>query len=124
LVQAISGLGGILQHACSWALSNLGSIAFHQGRYDEAVIFYSESLILCRDGGYRLVAERCLKGMAGAACATGYYEKAARLFGAAELLQETLGWPSYPPDKVYYDKCVVSTRAALGGAAFAVAWAV
>ena len=61
--------------------------------------------------------------MARVASATGRCERAARLFGAAELLRETLGHHFAPPVQADHDKYVASARAGLEERAFAAAWA-
>ena len=70
-----------------------------------------------------MIAE-CLGGLARAVCARAEYGRSARLFGAAEALEETLGSGSaeWFADQTGDDRLVASARAALGDAAFAAAW--
>ncbi len=107
----------------AYALSRLGFVAVHQSNYGQAAASFTESLIVCRETGNRWISEECLEGFARVASAKGECEKAARLFGAAEVLREAVGWHPAPPDQAYHDQCVASARAGLEETAFAAAWA-
>jgi non-specific serine/threonine protein kinase len=61
--------------------------------------------------------------LASLACVAQQYERAARLFGAANHLRDALGLRSKPADQECYDHHATTTRAGLGEAAFAAAWA-
>jgi hypothetical protein len=61
------------------------------------------------------------EGLARLASAKGQRDRAARLFGAAELLRETLGY--HASDQADHDKYVASARAGVAETAFAAAWA-
>ena len=61
--------------------------------------------------------------MAGLAGRSGQPERAARLFGAAELLYEASVTRLEYPDQVEYDRNVAAVRAQLDEATFAAAWA-
>jgi non-specific serine/threonine protein kinase len=65
-----------------------------------------------------------LGGLARAVCPRGEYGRAARLFGAAEAFEETLGGGSaeWWADQTEDDRRVASARAGLGEAAFGAAW--
>jgi tetratricopeptide (TPR) repeat protein len=101
----------------------LGSVALDQGDYKRASAFFVQGLSLCGELGDKYISQQCLQGLARAASGTGHYERAVRLFGAAEVLRETLGFHSYPVDQAGHDQCVISTRAAFGDDAFAAVWA-
>ncbi len=107
----------------AFVLRNLGKVALHQSESGRATVYFRESLILSREIGDRWLSEEGLEGFAAVASATGHYERAARLLGAADQLREILGWHPSPPDQVDYDECTASTRAALGNTAFSAAWA-
>jgi hypothetical protein len=49
-------------------------------------------------------------------------ERAARLWGAAEALRESLVWPLPPNERAEYDRHRSAAREALGDEAFADAW--
>jgi predicted ATPase len=97
-------------------------VSLRQRHYDQAAASFAESLILCGEAGTRWVSEECLEGLARVASATGHYERAARLFGAAEVLRETVGWVPDPHDQADHDQYVASARAGLAETAFAAAW--
>jgi hypothetical protein len=61
-------------------------------------------------------------GLAVVAYAQEHHGKAARLFGAAEVLRDTLGFRPYPSDQAYYEQCIDSARAALGDTGYEAAW--
>jgi predicted ATPase/class 3 adenylate cyclase len=102
---------------------SLGNLAVDQGDYGQAAAFFAKSLDLCAELGDRWISEQCLEGWARMASATGHYEQTARLFGAAEALRETLGFRFSTAERTDHDQCAVSTRTAIGDAAFAAAWA-
>jgi len=108
----------------TWSLRGLGLLALLKGDYGQARAYYAESLSLCREVRTPGVIKECLDGLAQAACEQGEFERAARLFGAVKALEETLGGVSVDwIDPSDHDRRVASTRAGLGDAAFAHAWA-
>ena len=106
-----------------YALSRLGFVFVHQSDYGRAAASFTESLPLSRETGSRWISADCLEGLARIASAKGQCEHAARLFGAAEVQRETVGWNLSPPDQPYHDRSMASARAGLEEAAFAAAWA-
>jgi non-specific serine/threonine protein kinase len=112
------------KYGIAYALSRFArDVTLRQGHYDQAAASFAESLIVCREVGHSWISEESVDGLGRVASATGRYERAARLFGAAEVLRETVGWHLTPPDQADHDKYVASARAALAEAAFATAWA-
>lgn len=107
----------------AYALRNLGHVALKLEDPQRAMQFYAEGLALCRSVGDRWVTEECLEGLAGAACAQGHYEEAARLFGAAEALHEILHSHHAAPYQADIDRRIATTRARLGDPDFAAALA-
>jgi non-specific serine/threonine protein kinase len=105
----------------AFALRCAGDLALQQSDYGRAAAFFMESLIRCRDVGDRWVSQGCLEGLAGVASAQGHFTRAARLVGAAEVLNESLGYRRHPRYQASYDQHVASTSAALGDAAFVAA---
>ena len=73
------------------ALLNLGLVAVAWKRFDEAEELLFESLAAGRAVGSKEVALYCYVGLASVAAARGESEKAVRLLGAAEVIQEGLG---------------------------------
>ena len=80
---------------------------------------FAESLTTCRELGDRWLSGVCLEEVARLAFAREHYQRAAKLFGAAEELHETLRYHQLPYDKADHDREVAFTRAALGDTAFA-----
>lgn len=107
----------------AYALSRLGFVAVHQSNYGLAEASFTEGLIFCRETDNRWISEECLEGLARLASVKGQCEQAARLFGAAEVLREAVGWHRALPDQAHHDQCVASARAGLEETAFAAAWA-
>ena len=65
-----------------------------------------------------------LIGLAGVATRRGDPERAARLFGAAEALDEAASvTPSFPPTQALYERDLANTRSKLDAQTFAAAWA-
>jgi predicted ATPase/class 3 adenylate cyclase len=110
------------KYTIAYALRNIAVLALHVRDYERAGALFAESLALCR-ATPSWVTEECLVGMAEIACAERRYERAACLFGAGDALHQTLGVRRAPRIQVHYDERVAATRAGLGDAAFATAWA-
>ena len=105
------------------ALRHLGIDHFRRGAYGRAAEHLKQSLTLCKEVRNRWVPVECLHGLASLACVAQQYERAARLFGAANHLRDALGLRSKPADQECYDHHATTTRAGPGEAAFAAAWA-
>jgi len=100
----------------------MGVVSLRQREYSRAGVFFAESLPLCRRGDL-FVTFQCLEGLGCVASARGNYVRAARLFGAAELLRESL---RSRRDREYQRDIAEhmnSAQTALGDTAFASAWA-
>jgi non-specific serine/threonine protein kinase len=104
-------------------LRHLGMDHLRRGAYERAAEHFTQSLNICKEVGNRWVPVECLHGLASLACVAQQYERAARLFGAANQLRDALGFRSKPADQECYDHYTATTRARLGEAAFAAAWA-
>jgi non-specific serine/threonine protein kinase len=105
------------------ALRHLGMDHFRRGAHGRAAEHFKQSLTLCKEVRYRSVPVECLHGLASLACVAQQYERAARLFGAANQLRDALGYRSKPADQKFYDHHTAKTRAGVQEAAFASAWA-
>ncbi len=103
-------------------LGYLGYQALRQGNYEEARSFFSESLTLARGWHKWGVAWR-LEGFAGLAAMEEEPERAARLYGAAQALLDSIGARLDSIDRLGYEQYVATAREHLGEAAFAKAWA-
>jgi non-specific serine/threonine protein kinase len=82
-----------------------------------------ESLVLSKELDYRGGIASCLEGLAGVAAAHKQLVWAAGLWGAAEVLRETVGIPLQPVERTYYERAVADVRARLGEEAFGRAFA-
>jgi len=107
----------------SYTLRCLGLVALQQGDYQRAAEVFTESLRLSREAGFRVTIFECLLGLAGVFSGLKRDDGAARLFGAAEALRESIGHRPAPQDQAHYDRRLASTRSGLGEAAFVAAWA-
>jgi predicted ATPase/DNA-binding CsgD family transcriptional regulator len=104
-------------------LHELGYTALRGGDPVGAAERFRESLDDWRRVGNRRGGALCLTGLAAVASSVGRQHEAARLFGAAEAACQQSGAVLEPTAREAYDDCVARVRAALGGAAFASAWA-
>ncbi len=105
----------------AYSLVSLGRVV--QARGDErAQDLYREGLALCHDIGYREGIAPGLEGVATIAHACGQDERAARLFGAAAALRETLGAPLPLVDLPAHERAVAAVRLALGVDRFTAIW--
>ena len=74
-----------------WAFLELGMLALHERRYDDAVPLLVEALENALRDGVRINVVLSLRGLAAATAVRGDLEAAAHMLGAAEKLQERTG---------------------------------
>jgi predicted ATPase/DNA-binding SARP family transcriptional activator len=122
-------LGRELRHpwvvpAC---LLHLGLLELGEGHPAAARQRITEALMLWRDVGDRRDLTRCLGALGRVAVAESpaleRAHHAARLFGAAEALEEVSGLPVARWEQAEWERAIGSIRSALGEAEFAAAWA-
>ena len=102
----------------------LGLLTVWSGNeHDLAEGFLKEGLALNREIGNWAYGVYCLEGFAGLAGARGQGVRAARLWGAAEALRESIGAPPTPEARPYYERSMAAARAQLGEAAWEAAFA-
>jgi len=89
--------------------------------YAAARIHYQESLILAGEVGKDIIVSS-LEGLASIIAVQGPPAWAARLWGSAEMLRETMGTPIPPIERPSYEQSVDGARAQLGEQLFATAW--
>jgi predicted ATPase len=106
----------------AWALQNLGRVARAQGDHRRATALHLESLALAREMGQKREIAEYLEGLAGLA-AEQEPDRAARLFGAAELVRQEIGAPLPPSEREDYERDVTAARSRLSDEAFAAEWA-
>jgi hypothetical protein len=102
----------------------LGLLTVWSGdEYDLAEGFLTEGLALNREIGNWAYGVYCLEGFAGLAGARGQGVRAARLWGAAEALRESIGAPPTPEARPYYERSMAAAHAQLGEAEWEAAFA-
>jgi predicted ATPase/class 3 adenylate cyclase len=84
---------------------------------------YEEGIAMARKEGNRQTVAFGLQGLARVVAAQGELWWAARLWGAAETLRQTIGAPIAPRERPAYESSVTAVRAQLGEQPFATAWA-
>jgi hypothetical protein len=111
LYERINDRDGMLQ-----PLNNLGYAALLQGRHEEALARFRETIALALEVSYQGAVQFCLEGMAAVHAARGEAERAAALLGAAEVAAADSGMSLEPFEQEVHDRTVVATCAALGDA--------
>jgi predicted ATPase len=114
---------GDQHHALPWAYHGLGETALGQGRLDEAGRHLAQSLALSQTLGDQASIAWCLAGLGSVAALDEKPALAARLWGAAEQLRQSIGCRSAPAARVTYERAQAAARTQLDDAAFAAAWA-
>jgi predicted ATPase/class 3 adenylate cyclase len=104
-------------------LINLGWVARLRGEVAQAEGLQREGLALFRELGDPRRCAEGLEQLANTAGAAGQGHRAARLLGAAGALRETLGAPQPANEREDTEQAVAAARAALGEAAWTVAYA-
>lgn len=129
------GAAGLLQEATVLAregqykpdlarsLVALGRVRLTLGETGLATELLREGLDLFRELEHKLGAAIALEGLAAVSVAQGDGTRAVMQFSAAHALREALGAPLPPVDRPAYDSAVAASRALLGEAVFAGAWA-
>lgn len=101
-----------------YALFNLGSVSCMEGKAEKARSRFTESINIARDlGSSRAIAD-CLDGFGFAEAASENFEKAAKLFGAAEALRESVGFEIQTVDKIFRDHFIEIAKNSIGETAF------
>lgn len=126
--RALAESAAISRETCdNWALSlplrNLGIVAFRQGDCTEAVEFLRETLLILRDLKEKWFISRSLETIAEVFAHQADYGRAARLFGAGEVLREAVGASVLPFYRKDYDCGVEAVRKGLGEKALSANWA-
>ena len=107
----------------AYLLRNWGLAVLYQGQYERAAALCAESLPLSREFGDEQSVAWALEGLGAAAIlGQGLSRRAARLFGAAEVLREHTGTPIPQSDRAFYDRSLQAIRARLEEKAFDTEW--
>jgi tetratricopeptide (TPR) repeat protein len=104
----------------AWACSNLGYIASHQHEPAHAVNWFRRSLTLFQALEDRQGIAACLVRLAATWHTAGQLTHAARLLGAADVIQAA-GGPDQV-DRADYDRILAVVRAQLDDATFTASW--
>jgi predicted ATPase len=99
-------------------LLEMGRVAHAQRNDTRALALCRESLILSRKLDNKSQIAFCLTTLAGVIRSTGHAARAARLFGAAEMLLESLDAVLDPGGSLVYDSDLAAARLQLGEEAF------
>lgn len=111
------------QWGIAWVLSILARVEACNGDCAGALALYEESLEIARKIGSKLNIARCLEGMASVLAIGRDPMRAARYWGAAGALRESIGAPIWPVERASYEISVAATRTLMGERAFVIAWA-
>ena len=106
----------------AFALGELGDLARFQGDYEQAMIFNRESLELFTEQGYRVDIAFSLEALAMIYNEQRRYHLAARLWGCAEYLRESIHSSMPPIYQKDFTEYMEAARSALGAEAFNDAW--
>jgi predicted ATPase len=107
----------------AYGLRGLGDLRALQGHHEQALTCYAESLTQFQGIGERRGIAHALDGLAKLACLRGRARQAAELYGAAQVLRDAVGAGLTAPERRDQAIHLDLTRAALGDASFAAAWA-
>jgi non-specific serine/threonine protein kinase len=103
-------------------LYNLGWIALLQNDRSRAEDLYEESLTLAWDTGMNPIVQSALEGYACLAGAKGEAERAGRLWGASQALQEAKGIPRDTDFLAEADARIAAVRSGMSEGAWEEAW--
>ena len=101
---------------------HLGLMTMMMGTTDQLPAGYGEALRKVWVAGNRVMVGYGLVALAHRAAQRGQIEQAARLWGAAEALHETIGARLAPAARLIDERRMTAARTRLGEAAFAAAW--
>ncbi len=103
-------------------LWNLAGINADLGDTDTAAEQFEESLTLFVEFGDRWFSELVLESAAFLAAASGDFERAVRLLGAADTVLEAIGVPLMARLSARHDRLLTDARGALGADRFETVW--
>ena len=121
---ALSREVGERQTLCA-ALYTLATLAQAEHDHERARDLFEEGLTLSADVGNEADVAHCLEGLASIAAAEGSMARAARLWGAEEVLLEKIEAAvyTYVPDRSLHRSQVAAARSQLDEKTFEAAWA-
>jgi non-specific serine/threonine protein kinase len=101
---------------------SLAMLARRRGQYAPALPLDAAALPVFLAIGETWSVATCLEGVAMSLAGLAQADAAARLFGAAAALRQTIAAPVQPADRADYDRALAALRAALEPAALTAAW--
>jgi tetratricopeptide (TPR) repeat protein len=101
---------------------NLGVAEMQRGDHGRAETLLREGLWLARELGDKAIITEALEHLAGVSGARGRAEEAARLYGAAEILRESLKAPLPPSERSFYERHLAVAHGQLDQSAWEEAW--
>jgi predicted ATPase/DNA-binding SARP family transcriptional activator/DNA-binding CsgD family transcriptional regulator len=101
-------------HSMASSLIYLGLAALTRGDHGRATGLLDESLTVLRDTEDKQTVAECLEAMAGVAGRQELVHRAARLWGAAQMLREDIGAPLPSDERAILEPHVAIARAQLG----------
>ncbi len=110
------------QRGIGWGITGLGWVTFLEGNYTEAQGLFEEGFAMLRESDQKWLIAFCLEVLAGVAAAQGQPIWAARVWGAAETLRETIHAPMPPVERAFYDDMLTMARSLTNRKAFDAAW--
>jgi predicted ATPase len=110
------------QRIVGLALIQLGAISADEGRLDDALRMFAESLEVTHGIGVRVEIPDILSRFAAVLARTGDTEATVRVLAASEALREEIGSTSLPFAAKRNEETLVAVRADLDEAAFRDAW--
>jgi hypothetical protein len=99
-------------------LLNLAMVAIARRSAERAGALLREVLAIVAETASRRVVQSALDVSVGLACLRREWERAARYYGAAETLTDTIGVRRDPADEVFVEPMIAETRQALGVSRF------
>lgn len=102
--------------------TNLGNVRQAQGASGQAHAHYLQSLVLYRDMGTTPDVSECLEGLAAGAMARQQVQHAARMYGAAAALRESIGAALPPARRAAYDQQLAHGQTQLDATSWTTAW--
>jgi tetratricopeptide (TPR) repeat protein len=111
------------RHRIAMIHSEFAHLDRRQGHFAQAKLHYRETILKWHQIGHRAAVAHQLECFAFIAKAEEEDQRAAKLFGAAEILRENPNLPMNPMEQVEYEREVSDLRANMDEATFARAWA-
>jgi predicted ATPase/DNA-binding SARP family transcriptional activator len=103
------------------AHGNLGLVALYEAEPAVAAEHFVKALELAREAATKFLIAECLHGMAAVLAIDGDSERAARLWGAARALKESIAVPLTEPEQFIVETFLEPLRATLDEEVFAAA---